>query len=686
MNKVIKRIIKEELSGERAKAHVQRISEFHRIQASPMFHQAAEYVRDTLLQLGFADAEIEQFPSDGSRKYGTYVSPIGWEVKNAELRIVEPEEKVLVQYATVPTGLHVHSKSTSKEGVVTELVEVGVGTKTKDYEGRDVRGKFVLATGRARWVHEQAVHKYGAAGVITDSLADEFRGIRDSMDVPDAHSYQSIWPSREDLEKVTFGFSINKRQGNYLRTLLQSNKEVKLKAKVEAQLFESKLDVVSTTIPGSSMKNEEVFLISHLCHPRVSANDNASGSGLLLEIARTLQTLIASKKLERPKRTIRFLWVPESIGTIAFLNSHPDFIGRAVAGLNLDMVGEDQEICKSTLVLDRTPDSLPSFLSDFVFELVRESIEMFDPSAVFGFSSTFRFREGAFTGGSDHAEFVDSTVKVPCVMLLQWPDLFYHSSMDTIDKVSSSSLRRVGWIAAVAIQTLADASADDAMSLANLTLERGLSRIRRAGVECIQDLTNIRTGERSKEGKEEKPLALSKVFESYKHKLKHLVWREEEAIRSVKKLGTSPRLDSFITRLLSESADCEKKELAKVEEVLSFILEENQLEIPMKMEETDCGKKAGRLIPQRLHKGTLSTGALKRGFAEEEYDWYEEMVGKEPEFRSKLAEMINFMDGKRTLLDIVRAVSAEYGELNVEDALRLLKNLKAMGLVSTGAT
>jgi hypothetical protein len=177
MNKRTKKIIEEELSGERAKSHVQRISEFHRIQASPMFHQAAEYVRDTLSQLGLTDIGIEQFRSDGSRKIGTYFSPIGWEVKNAELRIVEPQERLLVQYDTIPTSLHIHSKSTPKEGVTAEVVEVGVGTKTKDYEGKDVKGKFVLATGKARWVHEQAVYEHRAAGVLTDSLADEFKGI-----------------------------------------------------------------------------------------------------------------------------------------------------------------------------------------------------------------------------------------------------------------------------------------------------------------------------------------------------------------------------------------------------------------------------------------------------------------------------------------------------------------------------
>ena len=683
MDEKTKGMIKEELSGERAKSYVQQISRFHRIQASPMFHEAAEYVRDTLLQIGLENAKIEQFTSDGSKKYWTHVSPVGWEVKSAELKLVEPEEKLLAQYTDIPMSLHVHSKSTPQKGVVAELIDVGVGTKSEDYKAKNVKGKFVLATGRASLVHKQAVYKYGAAGVITDTLAYEMKDVRESVDIPDAHSYQAIWPTGKDLEKVTFGFSISKRQGDYLRYLLRENKAVKLQAKVDAKLFSSKLDIVTTTIQGSLKKSEEVFLISHLCHPRTSANDNASGSGLLLEIARTIQTLINSGKITKPKRTIRFLWVPETYGTIALLYSHPDLISHLVAGINLDMVGEDQEICKSTLILDKTPDSLPSYLNDFVFNLIEQTVKEFDPVTVFGTASTLRFTELAHSGGSDHDEFVDSTIKVPCVMLLQWPDLFYHSSMDTIDKVSSGSLKRVGWVAAVATLTLANAEVNEAILFANQTLQRGLSRIKKASVEVIQTLLNTKTDPKLKKKPEELSKPLLKTVQTYEDKLKHIVWREEEAIKSVRRLASSADLDVFINDCLKEISTCRKKELAKVEKLLSFISKENKLKMPKKLEETENEKKARSIIPQRLFKGTLSTAdVIRKEFAEKEYEWFEEMTKKDINFEKKVKELLNFMDGKRTLSDIVKAVSTEYGEFKVEDALKFIRNMEKLKLFS----
>jgi len=682
MEEKIKKIVKEELSGERAKSYVQQIGQFHRIQASPMFHEAAEYVKDTLLRIGLKDAKIEQFTSDGTKKYWTHISPIGWEVTSAELKLVEPEEKLLANYADTPMSLHVHSKSTPQKGIIAELIDVGVGTKSEDYKGKNVKGKFVLATGRARLVHEQAVYKYEAAGVITDTLSYEFKNVRESIDIPDACSYQAIWPTGKDLEKVTFGFSISKRQGNYLRDLLRENKKVKLQAKVDAKLFPSKLDIVTTTIKGLSKKNEEVFLISHLCHPRTGANDNASGSGLLLEIARTIQTLITSGKIARPKRTIRFLWVPETYGTIALLYSQPNLINGLVAGINLDMVGEDQEICKSILVLDKTPDSLPSYLNDFVFNLIEQSVKEFDPVTFFGSASTFRFTENAHTGGSDHHEFVDSTIKVPCVMLLQWPDLFYHSSMDTIDKVNPSSLRRIGWMAAVAILTLANANINEAILFANQTLQRGLSRIKKAGIEAVQALLNIKT--ESKFGKNPKELSneLLKTAQMYADKLKHIVWREEEAIKSVKRLATSADLDSFISNCLKEISTCRKQEHDKVEKVLSFIVKENKLKTPEKLKETENEKRAKAMIPQRLFKGPLSTEVIRKEFAEKEYMWYDEMTKKDIDFEKKVTELLNFMDGERTLSDIVNAVSTEYTEFKVEEALRFARNMEKLKLVS----
>jgi len=677
----LEKTIKEELSGNSAKSFVAQISRFHRIQASTMFHEAAEYVKGELVKIGLDDPVIERFASDGAKKYWTYTSPMGWAVNDAELRLVEPKDELMVKYEDTPQSLHTYSNATAPEGVVAELVDVGSGTKMSDYEGKDVKGKFVLATGRGRRVHQLAVCRYGAAGVLTDTISYEIPKVRESVDIPDAHAYQSIWPTADELEKVKFGFSLSKRQGNQLRDLLRSGKRVKLKAKVDAQLFSGNLDIVSATIRGSSNPYEEVFLIAHLCHPKPSANDNASGSGLLIEIARTIKTLIDKKKIRPPARTIRFIWVPETYGSVVYLVHHEDAPRRMIAGLNLDMVGEDQDLCRSTLNLDRTPDSLPSYLNDYVFGLVEKSVREFDVSSAFGTSSTFRYDTGAFCGGSDHAEFTDSTVGIPCIMLLQWPDLFYHTSMDTIDKVSSDSLKRVGWIVTLAALTLADSDAEVACLLAAQTASRGTTRMEEIGRMACDEFFSKR-GERTS-GRKNDQLSkeLVEIMNRYRNKIEHVLWREQEAVRSVTRLGENPELQAVLEDCCEDLRDAGQRVVSRIEETMNIVARASGV-IPSTAKADDENFESKKLVPRRLFRGTLGLEFLRKGLGETEFEWYPEIDEKDANFSKKAAEILNFMDGKRSLYEILKAVSAEYSDTKPEYALKFVRDLEKLKLVS----
>jgi hypothetical protein len=680
----LNKLVKEELSGSVAKSFVAQVSRFHRIQGSTMFHEAAEYVKNELVKMGLSDVGIEQFPADGKSKYWTYTSPVGWEVKSAELRLVEPEEKQICTYEDLPQSLHTFSNATPPEGVVGELVDVGSGTKPKDYEGKDVKGKIVLATGRGKTVHEQAVFKRGALGVLTDNITFEMPNVRESLDVPDAHAYQAIWPTAEELPKTTFGFSLSKRQGNQLRALLKSGKPVKLKARVDARLFEGKADVVTATIRGSTMPNEEVFLIAHLCHPKPSANDNASGSGLLLEIARTIKALTESGKIPPPTRTIRFFWVPETLGSVAYLSNHQDVSSRLIAGVNLDMVGQNQELCKSTLNLDRTPDSLPSYLNDHVYSVIEESVNEFDSQTAFGSSSIFRYRETTFSGGSDHAEFTEATTGVPCVMMLQWPDLYYHTSMDTIDKVSEDSLKRVGWIATVVALTLANADSETAFRLANQTAKRGAGRITETGRKALETLFKKKEDQKLRDRPDELAKELAKTGAYYKSKIEHITWREQEAVKSVGRLADNVELGMFLDKYCEDLSNTGKQEITKLQDSLNFIAKASSLTLPVGLEEQQADAQTKTLVPKRLFRGTLDFNVLKRALSEEEYQWYQEIDEKDDEWWKKSAEVLNFTDGKRSVYEIVEAVSAEYSPTNSEHVVKFLRDLEKAKLISFG--
>ncbi|MEJ2750778.1 MAG: DUF4910 domain-containing protein [Anaerolineae bacterium] len=329
-------------------------------------------------------------------------------------------------------------------------------------------GKLVLTNGSVNRVHQLAVEKFGAIGILFDGMALA-PPVRLPMDLADARQYTSFWWTGNETE--CFGFVLTPRQGQWLRGLLKKGR-VKVRADIQAELYDGEIEVVTAVIPGTTHPNEQTILVSHLCHPQPSANDNGSGVAANLEAARTLKQLIDSGQLPPPQRSIRFLWMPEMTGSFAYLSRHEADIPGMIAGLNLDMVGADQEQTGAVMVLERPPDAAASFVVDLA-ERLRE--ELFDDVETYGGLegyAHFRYATTGFTGGSDHYIFSDPTVGVPMPMFIQWPDKFYHTSQDTLEKVSPATLNRSGTLAAAFAYFIATAGEKETAWLAYEMLAR----------------------------------------------------------------------------------------------------------------------------------------------------------------------------------------------------------------------
>ena len=59
----------------------------------------------------------------------------------------------------------------------------------------------------------------------------------------------------------------------------------------------------------------------------------------------------------------------------------------------------------------------------------------------------------------------DPTVGIPTPMLIQWPDRFYHTTADTLDRVDAKSLALAGTLAGCYLYWLATAGNEDARQL-----------------------------------------------------------------------------------------------------------------------------------------------------------------------------------------------------------------------------
>lgn len=657
--------IRDELSGERALDLVASISRYHRIQASPGFRAAAELAAERLEEAGLK-VELLSFPADHRTKFWALPMFQEWEAERAQLFLVEPEERKLADYQECPIALIQRSGPAELEA---ELVLLEDGEEVKEYEGLDLRGKAVLTKGDLQRVYELAVERAGAAGIVFDGLRE--LSVRQRLDLPDARQYTSFWWSGD--ERRCFGFVLTPREGDRLRRLIKEGKRLKVRAEVQSRFWDGKIEVVSALIPGEG--EEEVLIVAHLCHPKPSANDNASGAAALLEAARTLQTLIAQGRLARPKRGLRFLLVPEMTGTIAYLASHEGAIPRMVAGINLDMVGEDQDRCGSSLLIDRLPGASPGFIEPLVRRAREEFARELKGFSNLGGYASFRYGEVPFSGGSDHYVLSDPAVGVPTVMLIQWPDRFYHTSLDTPDKVSPKMLALVANLAACSAYFAASAGEREARWLAAETTAQAKAEL----LKLIQE----RLGQAlaAEDEKEVQRLARRLAREG-----SYLADRGGRALDSILRLVPLDLADE--QRELAEFAE---RELARA---LELIARETKVKVELGLSSKDketpgsepCewGERAVELVPRRRYRGPFAQiqPYLRRLSWEDREAWHRlrKDFKEKPGIIPTLA--LYWADGKRTLAEIIDLVELETGEQAGEWLVRHFELLERMGLIN----
>ncbi len=424
-----------EVSGKNAWDWVSRISQYHRMRGSKDYHEVVVQVIEELNKYGLDEVKVHKYPADGKSKSWDWVAPFGWEINSGELWLLEPNKELLCQYKDIPMCVLVHSKSCD---VTTELIDVGEGIQEKDYERKDVNGKIVLMEAPKLMVPPFYIKK-GAIGIIVYPNPKRAAGYR-------GMTIYSRFPAKSEiLEKTTFGFSITYEQAMYLKELLKKG-TVKIHAKIDAKLFKGELEVISAAIHGTEIPQEEIILTAHICHPKAGANDNASGSAGLIELARSLTTLIKKNILATPKRTLRFLWIPEFDGTWPWAKEHEGKVKNALLNLNLDMIGEHPMKIGEPCEVSLAPYSRASILNDILRYFTEKIADHPKGISINGTNVPMRYRILPFSGGSDQQVFADNAIRIPS-MMFGHPDPLWHSSLDTIENVDTTEMQRVIGIA-----------------------------------------------------------------------------------------------------------------------------------------------------------------------------------------------------------------------------------------------
>jgi hypothetical protein len=93
-------------------------------------------------------------------------------------------------------------------------------------------------------------------------------------------------------------------------------------------------------------------------------------------------------------------------------------------------------------------------------------------------------------GASDHEVFNDWGVGVPAIMMITWPDLYYHTSQDLSNKLDPTQLKRCCVIGAAAAYTIASADAGMAQKIAGETTSNGVRRLGHQLARALDELSN----------------------------------------------------------------------------------------------------------------------------------------------------------------------------------------------------
>lgn len=656
-------------SGETALNHIIEMGGYiHDRPASEYSDMTLEskYVLGKMKEYGLAGARVIRYPA-GSTWDG--VSGSVWEISPGRSKIADFQD------------LNAMLASGSETCDVTgELVWVGEG-RPVDFENVNVEGKIVVTSGSISSVNSLG-SRNGALGVISFNSP---RPLAAPMAIPitgiGGFGGRSAGTSK-------FGFFLPPREGHVLRDRLTRGEKITVHVTVESQMLEYEHEVPTCYIPGRDPNADEIIFSAHLFEGLVKqgANDNISGSAAILEVARILKVMIDKGVIPQPRRTIRFLWIPEFSGTGPFVMENKELMKKTLCNINLDMVGLYLKGSQSFLCLHRTTYGNPHYINDvmenyyhFVGVGNRASLALTGRESYMkrivaptGSDDPFYYAIDDHYGSSDHEVFNDWGVGVPGVMMITWPDLYYHTSEDLANKCDATQLKRVCFICAAAAYTIA--SADDALA-ARIASDVTGNAVRRIGLQLDRASDFL---DRADAGRFGDAYRLGRTF------IEAAVLNEKATLRSTLELATDKK--AFTTYLNEQTAAVEAGGKAALTAFESF----------MKTRARALGiqpvvlPKPSQLEIQAAKMYAGETALVKDGG----YRAFSQYINRlDPETRAKYKitgrgldthELSRLCTGQNSALDIKKLLDAQLKgtETNLEDIVNYIGLLKEAGLVN----
>jgi hypothetical protein len=486
-----------------AMGHVEFMSQYWRLAGNDGFDKSIDRIHERLLASGFADdrrgtavdgpgaapARLHSYPNQGH----------GWDHSVGTLALVDANgtETVVLSKAQDRLALCINSFSTPAEGRVLPIVDVGDGSKPADYEGKDLKGAIVLGDAGPGSLWRYAM-PLGAAGVVSTALPDYILPTPPGAPLPPRDEWGILqWSSIPyDKDKQAFGFKASPRAAAALRRAIAAG-TTRARVTIASSFTEREARMLIAEIPGTTLPGERVVIAAHVQEP--GANDNASGSATLAELAAAMRRGILDGTLPAPARTITFLWIDEISGSRQWLKDFADQAKGVKWMFSLDMTGEDVAKTGGSFLVERWPD--PGAVYDRTWDPHSEwGRSEIDPATLKGdlindlhlaicrrvaSRTGWVVRSNPYEGGSDHTVF--GSQGIPSLLDWHFTDRNYHTNFDTPDKVSVDEMRNVAAAIGATAWLMASATDAEAGVVRDLVAEAGRARLTRERAETAKD-------------------------------------------------------------------------------------------------------------------------------------------------------------------------------------------------------
>lgn len=180
---------------------------------------------------------------------------------------------------------------------------------------------------------------------------------------------------------------------------------------IDSELFNGSLTYGELLIKGNTDK--EIFISTYVCHPSM-ANNELSGPTVTTFIAKWLKNRTGNRF------SYRFVFIPETIGSITYLSLNLDYLkSKVIAGFNISCIGDN-----------RTFSFLPSRYGNTISDIVSKHVlKHIYPSFI-----TYDWKDR----GSDERQYCAPGIDLPIASIMRskygaYEE--YHTSLDDLNSV-----------------------------------------------------------------------------------------------------------------------------------------------------------------------------------------------------------------------------------------------------------